>query len=311
MKIVGRFGRDDLATVFIAEDDAGRRFEFTESVQPPEPREKKWVQILSTSFGCPIGCCFCDAGGEYHGPLTARQMLWQIETLIAYRFGDDFTIPPKWKIQFARMGEPSLNPEVLSVLRRLPELYGSNGLLPCISTIAPASRTRFFSELRQVRKELYPSAFQLQFSVHSTDGEQRRKLIPAKTWSLAEMGRYGEGFFVPGGRKVTLNFALGQENALDERVLLKHFDPARFLIKLTPLNPTYRARENRLKTRFEHEDELSDLTERIQAAGYDVIVSVGELEENRIGSNCGQYISAMEREESPPDNAYTYRREPV
>ena len=41
-------------------------------------------------------------------------------------------------------------------------------------------------------------------------------------------------------------------------------------------------------------------------AGYDVIVSIGEVEENEIGSNCGQYVlKYMESEKSLKDG-YTY-----
>jgi 23S rRNA (adenine2503-C2)-methyltransferase len=29
----------------------------------------------------------------------------------------------------------------------------------------------------------------------------------------------------------------------------------------------------------------------MRSAGYDVILSIGEVEENRIGSNCGQYVT--------------------
>jgi 23S rRNA (adenine2503-C2)-methyltransferase len=28
----------------------------------------------------------------------------------------------------------------------------------------------------------------------------------------------------------------------------------------------------------------------LRSAGYEVIVSIGEVEENRVGSNCGQYV---------------------
>ena len=43
--------------------------------------------------------------------------------------------------------------------------------------------------------------------------------------------------------------------------------------------------------------------------GYDVIVSLGEFEENAIGSNCGQYVSAVEMGGSVLEGAYSYSRE--
>jgi 23S rRNA (adenine2503-C2)-methyltransferase len=33
-----------------------------------------------------------------------------------------------------------------------------------------------------------------------------------------------------------------------------------------------------------------EIVEQLGAHKYDVIVSIGELEENKIGSNCGQYV---------------------
>jgi 23S rRNA (adenine2503-C2)-methyltransferase len=75
--------------------------------------------------------------------------------------------------------------------------------------------------------------------------------------------------------------------------LLDFFDPAKYLIKLTPVNPTAKAAKNNISSmidpdRPENSDELKS---KIQAAGYDVIVSIGEVEENHIGSNCGMYIN--------------------
>ena len=88
MKITAKAGKEDIATVFIAEMDNGKLIEFVESVQPPIPREKKWVLIVSILYGCPIGCRFCDAGEYYMGKLyylgdpqnmtkTAEGKVWQ------------------------------------------------------------------------------------------------------------------------------------------------------------------------------------------------------------------------------------------
>ena len=63
MKVVASAGRDDLAMVYIARNDAGQYIEFVESLQPPLPLEKKWVLIVSCLYGCPFSCRFCDAGG--------------------------------------------------------------------------------------------------------------------------------------------------------------------------------------------------------------------------------------------------------
>jgi 23S rRNA (adenine2503-C2)-methyltransferase len=73
---------------------------------------------------------------------------------------------------------------------------------------------------------------------------------------------------------------------------LAHFHPDRFLLKITPLNPTYQAERHGLSSYIDpvREDERYGIVEALKSAGYQVLVSIGEPEENRIGSNCGQYL---------------------
>ena len=66
---------------------------------------------------------FCDAGDQFKGKLTKSEILAQIDTMVLNRFPNGIVPVPKFKIQFARMGEPSLNPHVLEVLEDLPGLH--------------------------------------------------------------------------------------------------------------------------------------------------------------------------------------------
>ncbi len=299
MKQVARYSKDELASVHVLSfgpgaDGVPLLVEAVESVQPPIPRRDKWVLIVSTLFGCPVGCTMCDAGGEWRGRLNEAQILAQIDHLVVQRYPD--TPPPqgKLKIQFARMGEPAFNPAVLEVLRRLPSHLHAPGLLPSLSTIAPAGTGDFFEALIDVRNEHYPAGrFQLQFSIHSTDPAARRRLVPVRCWDLDEVARYGDRFHRPGHRKLTLNFAACRDHAIDADVIAHHFDPDRFLVKLTPLNPTRGVRTGALESWIDPAIEGSgrDLVDAFAAHGFDVILSVGELEENAIGSNCGQFVS--------------------
>ena len=70
MRVVAKTGREDIAVAYVAETAEGKLIEFVESVQPPIPRDQKWVLIVSTLHGCPVACRFCDAGGHYRGGLT-------------------------------------------------------------------------------------------------------------------------------------------------------------------------------------------------------------------------------------------------
>lgn len=309
MKVIASTGREDVATVYIAEMAGERLIEFVESVQPPIPRQKKWVLLVSTMYGCPVGCMMCDAGGYYQGKPTKDEILEQIDFLVYKRYPDGHVPSEQFKIQFARMGEPSLNLNVIDVLEELPYRYNAQGLMPSISTVAPKGTDVFFDRLLEVKnKEYADGSFQFQFSIHTTDLKLRDQLIPVKKWSFAKMAEYGDRFHSPGDRKITLNFALVNDKPVDPNVLLKYFTPDKFLIKITPLNPTYRAAENELETYIDpsHEKGRYDIVDELRLAGYQVILAIGEVEENNIGSNCGQYVKRHLASHEQIANGYTY-----
>ena len=324
MRIISEYGSDAIAKVYVAQmrEDEGalpdsKRFmvEFVESVQPPIPREQKWVLIVSSMFGCPIRCRMCDAGGEFAGRLTADEILAQIDHMVRLRFPDGRVPTKKFKIQFARMGEPSLNPAVLDAMDRLPRMYDAPGLQVSMSTVAPSTKParEFFEKLIAVKERHYAHGrFQLQFSIHTTDITKRDELIPTKKWSLGEIAAYGARFAKPddGDKKVTLNFAPAVGYPIDAGLLREHFDPSLFMIKLTPLNPTVRGHEESLRSAIDpHDRRTSDrIVEPFRREGFDVVLSIGELEENRIGSTCGQFIQRALNARERPNESYELDR---
>lgn len=316
MKVLAEYGSDELARVCVAqvrEDDPRSIVEFVESVQPPLPRERKWVLIISTMFGCPVGCRMCDAGGDFAGLLTSDEILAQIDALVVRRYPDRQVPARKFKIQFARMGEPSLNPSVLQAMEVLPSIYNAPGLLVSLSTIAPVESQRFFERLARIKEDLYRAgSFQLQFSIHTTDPEKRQELIPIRTWTFEQMATYGGRFCSPeeGDRRVVLNFAPAVGYPVDASVIAAHFDPDKFVIKLTPLNPTLRASSEGMRSVIEpgSPGTWEPLVHDFTSKGYEVILSIGETEENRIGSNCGQFIQRTLRENRQLKNAYDLER---
>jgi 23S rRNA (adenine2503-C2)-methyltransferase len=309
MRVISRTQEHEIASVFIAENDFGRRLEFVESTQPPLDISKKWVIIVSTLFGCPVDCIFCDAGGDYSGKLTADEIFFQIDFLVKHRFPSGIPETDKFKIQFARMGEPAFNHAVLEVLETFPEKYPTDNFVGSLSSIAPHGTDAFFERLLEIKKLHYDLSFQLQFSLHSTDEEQRNQLVPVKKWSFEKMAAYGKRFFTPGGKKLTLNFALGKDNILNADTLFKYFDPSIFLIKVTPVNPTFKARKNNIASLIVPEEKTYPAIEALKALGYEVILSIGEMEENQIGSNCGQYIKALDDTCAVLEGSYSYKLE--
>ncbi len=316
MEIIEQYGRDDLARVFIARfrGGSGPTVEFVESVQPPHPRDRKWVLIVSSLFGCPVRCRMCDAGGSYFGPLSAEEIIAQADFMVRRRFPTGQIPIPKFKIQFARMGEPALNPAVLDALRRLPETWDAPGLYVSLSSVGPAGgRPReFFEELLKIKADLYRQGrFQLQFSIHTTDEDRRRDLIRTDLRSFEDLADFGRRFAqtAEGDKKVTLNFAPLASFPLDPEVICRFFDPRYFMIKLTPLNPTIQADREELVSALDPENPASGafFVDLFKKSGFDVLLSVGELEENQIGSNCGQYVqAALGRGQAP---AGSYRTE--
>lgn len=292
-------GRPDVAIVFVGRlgGPSGPVVEFVDGLDVRFPREEKWIVNVSTQAGCPVGCPFCDAGGDFKGNLTANDILAQAAFVLARHPG----LPGrcrKLKVHFARMGEPALNDAVLdalALLPTLPELADCPGPWACVPTTAPRGRERWFEGLREIKETFYPGRFQLQFSVNSTDEEERNRLMPHPHWTLGQVAAFGRRFAAPGDRKPVLNFALARGIACDPAVIRRTFDPACFAVKLTPLNPTARAAEHGLQTvlRSEAEPRLREVGEELATAGFEVIFSVGDGREDRIGSNCGQAVRRM------------------
>jgi 23S rRNA (adenine2503-C2)-methyltransferase len=314
MNVFATTGTPELATVYMADMGDGRLVEFVESLQPPYPREQRWILMVSTLYGCPVQCLICDAGGQYRGKPSAAEMLAQIDFMVEKWYPDRRIPAQKFKIQFARMGEPALNMAVLDVLQTLPSRYHAPGLMPSISTVAPHGAQKFFERLLEIKNRLYAGGrFQFQYSLHTTNETLRDRLIPVKKWSFAQMAAFGERFYQSGDRKITLNFALAAEAPVEAQVLLRYFDPQRYLIKITPVNPTCRAVRNGLASFLDpnQPDSGEAVAASLARAGYEVIVSIGEAEENKIGSNCGQYVLKYIEGQEQVEQGYTYHVEPV
>ena len=293
MKILSEQGNPDLARVFIAELDDGHKIEFVESIQPPRTKQEKWVNVISTMVGCPVACKMCDAGGGFARHLTAGEMHQQLSILTRETFPGGISTK-MWKVQLARMGEPTLNPAVLEFLRQLADMQHEN-LVISLSTVGPANCAPFIQELKKIKDAGFAGKFQLQFSIHSTDDEARHRLIPIKSLILPEIAALGRQFRNPGDKKITLNFIVMKDVPIDTERIAKLFDGKNFLIKLTPLNPTYRASYFKIHPGFDPEkpETIQKLISEFETKGFEVILSIGEMEENQIGSNCGQYLERL------------------
>jgi 23S rRNA (adenine2503-C2)-methyltransferase len=213
----------------------------------------------------------------------------------------------KLKVHFARMGEPALNDAVLDAVAALPEATGAPGLWCCVPTVAPRGRNRWFDRLIDEKEARHRGRFQLQFSVQSTRASDRARLIPIPHWSLDEIAAYGVRFVRPGDRKAVLNFALAEDVAFDPAAIRDRFDPAAFAVKITPVNPTARGAASRFRTvlRSDAEARVRGAAEDLVSRGFDVVWSVGDPREDRVGSNCGQAVRVFRFGERPGERPAT------
>jgi 23S rRNA (adenine2503-C2)-methyltransferase len=294
MRIIEKSGDSTLASVYIAQfrDDPAMLVEFVDARDPDLPKEDKWVIIVSSQFGCPVACPMCDAGGEYFGNLTTDEIFAQIDHVVE-RENHERLRSSKFKIQFARMGEPSLNPSVLEVLRELPIRYNAPGLIPCVATVAPRVAREWFDELLAIRSDIFKDKlFQLQLSINSTDEITRNRLMPIAKMDFRQLSDYCDTFFRGGPRKVALNFALSDVSNVEPKVIRNFFSPDSCCIKITPLNPTIMSQKEGLATAIDpaHPERAGDLVDSFRTLGYDVILSIGDVRENHIGSNCGMSV---------------------
>lgn len=305
MKILSVSGKEDLAIVYLAQSSTGEYIEFVEALQPPYKREEKWILIVSSLYGCPVNCKMCDAGSFYHGRLSKEAIFAQIDHIITNRFPDRVIPVKQLKIQFARTGEPSFNLSVVEVINEFEYYFKTPGFVPSISTIAPNGTDDFFEELLRVKNEKsFGSRFQLQFSIHTTNEKKRDELIPVKKWSFKKIADYAEKFYSTGSKKIALSFAVSNEYPIEPGKLLNYFDPGKFIIKLTPLNPTYNADSNQITT-LKDGSLFEGMSEEFKKCGYEIILSYGEYEENYLGSNCGQSIVKHLTEEQNHNISYT------
>ncbi len=294
-------GDEDLALVHLLQlgQDPRRQVETVDSIDPRYPRHEKACVIVSTQLGCAVGCLMCDASDRFRGNLTADEILDQVRFVKERRPGLERTA--KLKVHFARMGEPAHNAAaVLEALEALPGVLPAPGLLPCVATVAPAGSAAFIRDLARLKDRLYRDGrFQLQLSLNSTDPATRRRLMPTPQLAMDELAALGREFYRPGDRKVALNFALARGIPVDPDDLAAAFSPDQFMVKLTPVNPTERAREHGLDTVLSAEspEAARRLVDDLGARGFDVVVSIGEEDEIRIGSNCGQLVRAWALDE--------------
>lgn len=257
------------------------------------PLTEKWVVTISTQYGCSMGCAFCDVPKVGIGiNATERDLIDQV--LAVVKLHPEIKTTKRLNVHFARMGEPTWNPNVLDATKWMHEHLNSEyNVHPVVSTMMPKDNEwlkNFVHTWMRIKNRLYQGNAGLQLSINSTNEDQRNNMFRGHACSLSEIKDIMYGI-IPNGRKITLNFAVA-DYEIDPKVLLRYFSPKDYLVKLTPMHKTKAAIAHSLRTEGdyttyypyeEHEKELRE-------AGYDVIVFIASKEEDESMITCGNAI---------------------
>lgn len=259
---------------------------------------KKWVATISTQKGCPMKCKFCDCHRfGFHGNATVHELAYEIQTILE---GETIDHTERFNVHFARMGEPTFNWNVIdfakNVLKPLVGKYiKAKTIHPVVSTMLPKSNKRleeFILNWCNIKNEEYNGEAGLQFSINSTDDEQRNDQFNGMSLSLAEISDLAKKLPMPNGRKYTLNFAVTASTILDAKRLSELFDKNKFIVKITPIHETNSAITNGfdVTTSYTDYDVYRKFEQPLVADGWDVIVFVPSKEEDSDRITCGNAL---------------------
>ena len=262
------------------------------------PLEEKWVVTISTQYGCSMGCKFCDVPKVGKG-LNATLNDLSEQVAQALLLHPEVEATKRLNVHYARMGEPTWNDNVLEhaklLLKQVRPYIGRSHVHPVVSTMLPKNNKNlipFLQEWCEIKNYTYRGSAGLQFSINSTDNDQRTKMFSGNALSLEEISEIGKLLPDPIGRKYALNFALADEYIINAERLKQLFDPAKFMCKLTPLHKTKSCEENGIETTggYESFTPYQKAETELKKVGFEVIVFVPSYDEDLGLITCGNAI---------------------
>jgi len=266
------------------------------------PLSEKWVVTISTQYGCLSKCNFCDVPNvKYQGNASFEDMYSQFKKAISLFPSVKYT--ERLNLHFARMGEPSFNPEVLRFSQFLFEnkkqVQDETGLSievihPVLTSMAPKIHKKWKDIIYSWVEIKNKNAGQagLQISINSSDDEQRNKMFSNGAYSLDEISEMLKDLPKPLSRKYCLNFAYASDYIVDGDKIAKLFSPDKFMCKITPIHNNNACRENNISTVDGYESFRPYLKPEtsLKNAGFDVLVFVPSIDEEDGLVTCGNVV---------------------
>jgi len=265
------------------------------------PLSEKWVITISTQYGCSMGCKFCDVPKVGPGINASFEDLEaQVDAALALH--PEVTHTDRLNLHYARMGEPTFNPAVLYHAFMMKH-FKQGTVHPVVSTMLPKRNKDLSYYLMLwclIKNKDYDGEAGLQFSINSTDNEQRNWMFNNNSLSLETISEIGKELPPPVGRKYTLNFAVTKDTILDGKRLQELFSPDKFIVKITPIHDTSASKLNSLNTPEGYTEYTPYEPFEYQAkdvGGFDTLVFIPSREEDESRITCGNALLADETEE--------------
>lgn len=262
------------------------------------PLSEKWVITISTQYGCSMNCLFCDVPKVGKG-LNATFNDLTNQLIEGLKLHPEIHGTKRLNLHYARMGEPTFNFDVLNHAKQLHKIVkpfiGNSLIHPVISTMMPKANVRlmeFLNEWCDIKNITYRGDAGLQFSINSTDDEQRNEMFSGNSLPLNDIAEIGRLLPDPKGRKYALNFALADNYIVDAEKLAMLFNPNKFMVKITPMHKTKSCDDNNIITTGGYEEftPYQKPEQDLKDAGFDVIVFVPSYDEDLGLITCGNAI---------------------
>ena len=264
--------------------------------------EDKLVITISSQKGCPMKCNFCDCHKlGYHGNASTPELIMEIMSGISL---SGIKHGKRLNIHYARMGEPTFNPNVTTSAKIVAEiLQDSNADItfeeyhPVVSTMMPKGNQHLKEFLQKWVKTGFEyggkDGFGLQFSINTLDANDRNEMFRGQSLPLIEIGAIIDTLPMPKKRKYTLNFAVTSKSNLDVDIMNSYFDKRKCIIKITPIHKTVEAVNEGYEI-IKDFDVYEQFEQPLVKDGWDVIVFIPSKEEDDDRITCGNSLIAME-----------------
>lgn len=267
------------------------------------PLSEKWVVTLSTQYGCPMKCTFCDVPNlKFKGNATFNDLKEQLYNAISLFPEINYT--ERLNIHFARMGEPIFNKAVFEfsmwLYRNKKQFQDETGLrVEVIHPVLTTSLPKRYKHLKNyifrwsiIKNNVYNGQAGFQFSINSTNEKQRNEMYRDMQLSLEELSEIGKVMPDPIGRKYCLNFAYSTDFEINATKLRRLFDPEKFMCKITPIHNNNACSDNNIKTvgGYDSWQPYQKPEEDLRKVGFDVLVFVPSIDEEDGLVTCGNLV---------------------